>query len=87
MEVPSRMSADIVFVVEEAECVKSESQGLGVLAKNLDSNLRAKGLTDNKFALVSFRSEHADINTIQGDLWTSIDSHDRHVALLNDAGM
>uniref|UniRef100_A0A1B6MQL4 VWFD domain-containing protein n=2 Tax=Graphocephala atropunctata TaxID=36148 RepID=A0A1B6MQL4_9HEMI len=70
LEVPAKMSADVVFIMEEADCVNSEKLNLTSLLANLNTDLIAKGLTDNKFALISFNSRDAQIHTVNGDIWT-----------------
>jgi len=47
-------SADIVFIVEEKQCNKIKSERLSILANVLDTSLNAKGLRNNRYALVGF---------------------------------
>lgn len=68
---PSKMSADIVFVVEEADCVKKDRFNFTDLPAILDTELRAKGMTENQFAFVSFNKKGAQIQTINGHVWTT----------------
>ncbi|XP_046661552.1 apolipophorins-like [Homalodisca vitripennis] len=81
IEVPAKMSADVVFIMEEADCLSSDKLNFGVLLANLNSDLNAKGLTDNKFALISFNSKNVQIHTINGEVWTGDEK--RLVAAVN----
>lgn len=67
---PSRMTADVVFVVEEADCIKTDKFNFTDLPATLNTELRAKGMTDNHFAFVSFNTKEARIQTINGHIWT-----------------
>jgi len=47
-------SADVIFVVEEKPCNQEALNKLQELANNIDTALKAKGLSNNQFGLIGF---------------------------------
>lgn len=68
--ITSMMAVDVVIVVEEADCVRKNMLNFSDLPTTLNSELNAKGMTNNHFAFISFDNKEAQIQTIDGLIWT-----------------
>nr|QXG07832.1 apolipoprot-like protein [Tritia obsoleta] len=67
------LGADVVFVVEESSCNSWAQRSLASLATQLAQALTAKGLTDNRFGMVSYAGNGSQdlqlVHTIEGQVF------------------
>lgn len=64
-------SADIVFVIEQANCTMASN--LGNIVTKLESALKTNQIIKNRYAVVSFNGQMLNtphVKTINGEIWT-----------------
>ena len=85
-EVISSPSADVVFVIEERSCNSDIANKLESISRSVDTALTAKGLTNNRYAVVGFGGagvhDAAHTHTVNSQVFGSIDDVSRAEAAL-----